>query len=98
MKRDEALRRLRAHEAELRAAGVAALFLFGSTARDEAGPDSDVDLFMDAADDERFSLFDFLDVKYRITHVLDQQADLLTRKGIKPRLYERILPESVKVF
>jgi hypothetical protein len=39
--------RLRAQEAPLRAAGVAALYLFGSAARGEAGATSDVDLFMD---------------------------------------------------
>jgi hypothetical protein len=35
---------LRAHAAELRAAGVRTLSLFGSVARGDAGPDSDIDL------------------------------------------------------
>ena len=43
MKRDEAVERLRQHEAELKQLGVEHLFLFGSTAREEARPDSDVD-------------------------------------------------------
>lgn len=38
---------LRAHEAELRAMGIEHLDLFGSFARDEAGPESDVDLLAD---------------------------------------------------
>jgi uncharacterized protein len=98
MKRDEALRRLRAHETEFRAAGVAALYLFGSTARDEAGPESDIDLFMDAANDEHFSLFDLLDVRLQMTKALMQPADLLTRNGLRPSLYQRIQSDIVKVF
>ena len=47
MKRDEAVERLRQHEAELKQLGVEHLFLFGSTAREEERPDSDVDLFFD---------------------------------------------------
>ena len=47
MNRDVAIARLKAHETELRRIGVLHLYLFGSTARDEAGADSDVDLFFD---------------------------------------------------
>lgn len=44
MDRQTAIDRLRPHEAELRAMGVSELALFGSTARGEAGPGSDVDV------------------------------------------------------
>ena len=47
MKRDEAISRLQQHEADLKRLGVENLYMFGSTARDEAGDDSDVDLFFD---------------------------------------------------
>ncbi len=47
MKRDEAISLLQAHEADLKRLGVQRLYLFGSTARGEAGDDSDVDLFFD---------------------------------------------------
>ena len=47
MTRDEAIARLKRSEADLKKAGVAHVYLFGSTARDEARPDSDVDLFFD---------------------------------------------------
>ena len=46
MKRDEAISRLQQHEADLKRLGVEHLYMFGSTARDEAGDDSDVDLFL----------------------------------------------------
>jgi uncharacterized protein len=47
MRREDVIARLKEHEAELRRLGVEHLYLFGSTARDEAGDDSDVDLFFD---------------------------------------------------
>lgn len=47
MNRDEVITRLKALETRLRAHGVAALYLFGSYARDEARPDSDLDLLAD---------------------------------------------------
>jgi uncharacterized protein len=47
MQREDVIARLKGHEAELRRLGVEHLYLFGSTARDEAGDDSDVDLFFD---------------------------------------------------
>ena len=46
MKRDEAISRLQQHEADLKLLGVEHLYMFGSTARDEAGDDSDIDLFL----------------------------------------------------
>jgi predicted nucleotidyltransferase len=47
MKRDEAIACLKQHEPELKQLGVERLVLFGSVARNEAGEDSDVDLFFD---------------------------------------------------
>ena len=45
MERAEAISLLKRHEAELRRLGVEHLYMFGSTARDEASSDSDIDLF-----------------------------------------------------
>jgi hypothetical protein len=58
MDRDQALALLRQHEAEFRKAGIGALFLFGSVARDQAGVASDVDVFFDLERTQGFTLFD----------------------------------------
>lgn len=47
MERDEALQRLAAHQEALANLGVRSLALFGSVAREEAGPSSDVDLLVE---------------------------------------------------
>lgn len=61
MDQANALAKLRQHEPDLRRMGVRRLYLFGSTARDEARPDSDVDLFFDY-DKGTLSLFDVMDI------------------------------------
>jgi len=96
VRRDEAIDLLRRHRAEIAAHGVRALYLFGSTRRDEAGPDSDVDLFIDYA--EGFSLLDLVALKEDIDRFLGVRADSTTRGGLHPRLRDGILSEAERVF
>src|SRR3954454_4927750 len=60
MNRTEIINRLRAIEPRLTPLGVAGLYLFGSYARDEAGQDSDVDLFVDKAPGRKFGFDEFM--------------------------------------
>ena len=62
MKRADAITLLQAHEAQLKQLGVLTLFMFGSTAREEAREGSDVDLFFDY-DKGKLGLFELMDVK-----------------------------------
>jgi uncharacterized protein len=55
MRKDEAIRRLRAHAGAIRAIGATSLYLFGSTARDQGREASDLDLFIDYDEDGDFS-------------------------------------------
>jgi uncharacterized protein len=97
MERSAALARLRRHAKELRGQGVAALYLFGSTARDEARLESDVDLFFEY-DDPKFSLVELVRVKNRISEILGVDADVMTRDSLHPMLKERIEGSAVRVF
>ena len=58
MKRDVALARLKFYEHHLRERGISALYLFGSTARDESSESSDLDLLFEYDEGSGFSLFD----------------------------------------
>jgi hypothetical protein len=62
MRREDVLTRLQALRATLADRGVASLYLYGSVARDQAGPDSDVDLLVEAKD-EGFTAFDLIEVR-----------------------------------
>ena len=97
MKRDDAISRLRAHQADLKRLGVEHLYLFGSTARGEARDDSDVDLFFDH-EKGKLGLVVVIDVKERAADILGRQADVLTRDSLHPRLRKRIEDSSVRVF
>ena len=96
MRRKEAIERLRRHRSEIAAHKVRALYLFGSTRREEAGPDSDVDLFVDY--DEGFSLLDLVAAKELIDQILGVRADLTTRGGLHPVLRDDILGDAERVF
>ena len=92
-----ALSALRAHEAELRSLGVERLYLFGSTARDEARDDSDVDLFFDHAPGS-LGLFQLMDVKDLARRVVGGKADILTRRSLHPALRAGIEASARRVF
>ena len=98
MRREEALRILKEYKPELqRRFGVETVALFGSTARDEAGPDSDVDILVEFAPDFETSLLDFIDLKHFLSDEMDAQVDLVHRKTLIPELRGVILEESVYV-
>jgi predicted nucleotidyltransferase len=61
MRRDDVIAQLKRTEPTLRGLGVAGLYLFGSHARDGAGPDSDVDVFVDPASDNAFGFVPFME-------------------------------------
>ncbi len=81
--------------AELRAQGVKSLAVFGSVARGEAGPSSDVDLL---AEFERpFGLFQFIRVQQLLQDLLGgAEVDLVTPDSLHPALRDRILDEAVR--
>jgi len=90
--RSEVLRTLETHTARLRGLGVRRLGLFGSAARDEAGPSSDLDFVVEL--DER--TFDrYMDLKLFLEELFDCRVDLVLSGAIKPRLRSAILGEAV---
>ena len=97
MNREQVITALRGHEAELHRFGVSRLFLFGSVARNEAGPESDVDLFFDT-DNPRFSLIELVDVQERVNAILGVASDVMTRASLHPMLRQRIEAEALRVF
>lgn len=96
MRRQETIDLLRRHRDDIAAHGVRAMYLFGSTARDEATADSDVDLFIDY--EEGFSLLDLVALKEHVGRLLGSTPDLTTRAGLHPLLRDGILHEAERVF
>jgi uncharacterized protein len=98
MAHSETLNRLRLLEPELRAQGVCALYLFGSAARGEDRPGSDVDLLFDIAQDVRFSLFDQARIMRRLGEHLQAPVDLVPRRALHPAIKAGVEADQVQVF
>lgn len=92
--------RLKRMEPELRSAGVDALYLFGSHARGDHGPDSDIDLAfdLDSATKLRFSLLDRAKLMVRLSDELKNEVDFVERNNLRPRIRERFDTDAVKIF
>jgi uncharacterized protein len=81
---------LRAHEAELRSAGIRRLSLFGSVARGDAEASSDVDLAAEFDPAVRMDLFRLTALERRIAEILGCRVDLLPEPVEKSRLRSNI--------
>ncbi len=96
MKRDETLALLNAHKVSLeKQFGVTALALFGSTVRDVAGPDSDIDILVDF--DGPATSKRYFGVQFYLEDLLDSPVDLVTEKALRPELRPYIEQEMVYV-
>jgi predicted nucleotidyltransferase len=98
MMRAETIARLKANAAVLRARGATALYLFGSTARDESHGGSDVDIFIDYDRNRKFSLLDLAGLKNFLEDELAAKVDIATRDSLHPLLREGIEKSAIRVF
>ena len=89
---------LRAHEPELRAAGIVRLSLFGSMARNEARPDSDIDLLAAFDEARRLSLLDVIGIENRLADLLGRPVDLIEEGALKPHARRSASREVVRAF
>lgn len=87
---------LKAHKKDLFNFGVSKLAIFGSSAKNKAGKDSDIDILVDF--DSKKGFFVFVDLKEYLENILHCHVDLVTKKGLHPALKERILSEAKQIF
>jgi predicted nucleotidyltransferase len=97
MTREEILETLRRSREELRREfGVESMALFGSAARGDAGPSSDIDVLIEV--ERTISLFQLVALQLRLQELLDApKVDVVLREAIFPPLRERILAEALRV-
>ena len=96
MKRDEVLEIIAEHRKPLQEMGVKSLNLFGSVARDEARPDSDIDFLVEF--DRPGGLFQLLKVQYYLEDILNSSVDLGTKDALKEHLREPVLKDVIHAF
>jgi hypothetical protein len=96
--RERVIRTIRAHEPALRALGVERLWLFGSLARGDSGPQSDVDVLIDIPPDRKFSLLDIAEVRLALCDLLGRDAGVVIREDLRPRFRDTIADDLIEVF
>ena len=92
------VRRLRELEPELRKAGVTRLAIFGSRARGDNHPDSDVDVLIDVDPDRKFSLFDLVGVSHLVQDHLGLANHVLMRRSLEASFAREVEPDIVEIF
>ena len=81
---------------ELKKAGVLKSSLFGSFARGEAGPKSDVDLLVEFPDGK--TMFDLIELEENLESALGRKVDIVTYRSIHHLLRDRILREQIPIL
>ncbi len=89
--------RLAGAQSDIIRLGVRRLALFGSVRRDEARPDSDVDLLVEFEPDQK-SLEHLVALGDLLETVLGRRVELVTLEGLSPFLKARILADSLDVL
>jgi predicted nucleotidyltransferase len=95
---EQVIATLRAHEAELRQAGLRLISLFGSVARGETETDSDIDLAAEFDPVARIDLLQLAALERRIAELLGRSVDLLPEPVEKRRLQDRINRDRLRAF
>ena len=98
MKAPDALAILRRHESDLRARGVRRAALFGSLARGDSHPDSDIDIMIEIEPDAQITVFDYADLKHYIAGLIDGRADVVSREALKPHLAPAATVDAIYAF
>ncbi len=88
--------RLRADDSLVREFSIRALYVFGSVARGEESPGSDIDILVEFEPGSRIGLFAFARLQRRLSELLEKKVDLVTRDGLHRALRDRILKEAVR--
>jgi hypothetical protein len=98
MNKDEVIAKLREHEAELKAAGIVRLAVFGSVARGDNGPQSDIDLLADFDKTKALTLLTLGRLENRLADLLGTRVDLSSPQWLKETVKQQALREAADAF
>lgn len=96
MQRDKVLSILALHQEQLKQLGVKSLEIFGSVARDQAQPDSDVDFLVQFT--EKGGLFQLFRVQHYLENILGCAVDIGTEDALREHLREPVTRDIIRVF
>ena len=89
---------MKERETDLRAHGVRHAALFGSVARDEQRPDSDIDILVDLDPEIVATMFDYAGLKAYVASLFQGSVDVIDREALKPRLRPHAAADAIYAF
>jgi predicted nucleotidyltransferase len=95
---DDAIATLRLHEGALRARGIRHAAVFGSVARGDNRPDSDLDILVEFESEAEGSVYDYLRLKDYVAGLFDGPVDVIDRDALKPHLRAPSARDAVYAF
>ena len=96
--RQEIINKLRQNEAALRARGVSHAALFGSRARGDNRPDSDIDIMIEVDPAARIGVYEYVALKDYIAALFDRPVDVVSRDGLKPYVKPAVTTDAIYAF
>ena len=98
MDRQSIIAILREHQTELQRRGVRHAALFGSVARGDAGPDSDIDIAIDLDEDALPDVFAYAGMKRYIAELFPGRVDVVDRAALRPGIRAFVTADLVYAF
>ena len=98
MKTEDAIATLRRYESALRARGVRHAALFGSVARGDNRPGSDIDIMVEMDPEAHITVFDYVGLKEYIASLFDGPIDVVSRDGLKPYIRPAATTDAIYAF
>ena len=98
MNAQDALEILRSCESALRARGVRHAALFGSVARGDNHPESDVDILVEFDPAASVTIYDYVGLKNYVASLFRERVDVIDRDALKPHLRQRSTQDVVYAF
>jgi predicted nucleotidyltransferase len=98
MDRQEILAKLRENETVLRARGVSHAALFGSRARGDNRPDSDIDIMIEVDPAACIGVYEYVALKNYIAELFDGPVDVVSRDGLKPYVRPAATTDAIYAF
>jgi uncharacterized protein len=98
MRRDDVIAKLKDAEPALRARGIRRAAVFGSVARGDDRPGSDIDILVEFEPGAEGTIYDYVRLKEYVAGLFDGPVDVIDREALKPHLRAPAARDMIYAF